>query len=131
MSNCMCPALNCNDKTYWYTCTCTWREREREGGSQSVKPDLDPVLAVVGSHQSFQVVTTVVTGWPLINPLGGSGQNSDWNVAVEKTQPLQKKLSRVFNSLHTHTHTKLIHTHTHTNAVGSYIYMYIHIAILM
>ena len=80
-------------------------------------PDLDPVLAVIGSHECFQFIPPVKPRWTLVDTLWHVFQQTHRDVPdhrhqhgmigelgrgyspVQKAQPLQKKPSGVLHSL--------------------------------
>ena len=52
-------------------------------------PDFDPVLTVVGTHKGFQFIPPLVAWRTFVDLLGDSLQQTNWDVPVEKTKPLQ------------------------------------------
>ena len=52
-------------------------------------PDFDPVLTVVGTHEGFQFIPPLVAGRTFVDLLGDSLQQTNRDVPVEKTKPLQ------------------------------------------
>ena len=60
-----------------------------KGIMRSSSPDLDPVLAIVGTHEGFQFIPPLIAWWTFVDLLGDSFQQTNWDVSVEETKPLQ------------------------------------------